>query len=281
MRVPQTARGPLAATIALVLTGIAAPALAEARLEDRLARLERMIEHQSGSGLQLQLQQLQAEMQALRGQVEVQQFEIQRLERQLRQQSLALDAKLNGGADPSTKTAAPPPALEAPVDINRPASTLPPPVASSGGPGAGVPSLPSPETALGDERDAYGKAFDLLKARKYDQARTAFATLLERYPQGRFADNARYWLGETFYVQRDYSAALTAFDELVRRHPASAKVPGALLKMGYIHFEQRDFEQSRARLEQVIDNYPNSTEARLARARLDRLDEVERAGVRR
>ncbi|MCF1183138.1 tol-pal system protein YbgF [Marichromatium gracile] len=280
MRVPQRVRGGLGVVVALVLSVAAAPVLAaDARLEDRVARLERVIEHQRGSAVELQLQQLQSEMQALRGQVEVQQFEIQRLERQLRQQSIDIDARLNG-ARARPETPEPPAALEAPVDINQPEPAPVRPATPGGGPGAGVPSLPSPETAAGDERDAYGKAFDLLKARKYDQARAAFESLLGRYPQGRYADNARYWLGETFYGQRDYDAALTAFEDLVRRHPASPKVPGALLKMGYIHFEQRDFEQSRARLEQVIDNYPNSTESRLARARLARLDEVEGAGGR-
>ncbi|MBO8087219.1 tol-pal system protein YbgF [Marichromatium sp. AB31] len=280
MRVPQRVRGGLGVVVTLVLSAAAAPVLAvDARLEDRVARLERVIEHQRGSDIELQLQQLQSEMQALRGQVEVQQFEIQRLERQLRQQSIDIDARLNG-ARARPETPEPPAALEAPVDINQPEPAPVRPATPAGGPGAGVPSLPSPETAAGDERDAYGKAFDLLKARKYDQARAAFESLLGRYPQGRYADNARYWLGETFYGQRDYDAALTAFEDLVRRHPASPKVPGALLKMGYIHFEQRDFEQSRARLEQVIDNYPNSTESRLARARLARLDEVEGAGGR-
>ncbi|KXX63435.1 tol-pal system protein YbgF [Marichromatium gracile] len=280
MRVPQRVRGGLGVVVALVLSAAAAPVLAaDARLEDRVARLERVIEHQRGSAVELQLQQLQSEMQALRGQVEVQQFEIQRLERQLRQQSIDIDARLNG-ARSRPETPEPPAALEAPVDINQPEPVPVRPATPAGASGAGVPSLPSPETAAGDERDAYGKAFDLLKARKYDQARAAFESLLGRYPQGRYADNARYWLGETFYGQRDYDAALTAFEDLVRRHPASPKVPGALLKMGYIHFEQRDFEQSRARLEQVIDNYPNSTESRLARARLARLDEVEGAGGR-
>jgi len=280
MRVPQRVRGGLGVVVTLVLSAAAAPVLAvDARLEDRVARLERVIEHQRGSDIELQLQQLQSEMQALRGQVEVQQFEIQRLERQLRQQSIDIDARLNG-ARARPETPEPPAVLEAPVDINQPEPAPVRPATPAGGPDAGVPSLPSPETAAGDERDAYGKAFDLLKARKYDQARAAFESLLGRYPQGRYADNARYWLGETFYGQRDYDAALTAFEDLVRRHPASPKVPGALLKMGYIHFEQRDFEQSRARLEQVIDNYPNSTESRLARARLARLDEVEGAGGR-
>ncbi len=135
----------------------------------------------------------------------------------------------------------------------------------------GIPSLPLPETFGGSERDAYSNAFSLLKDRKYDEARDAFNDLLRRYPQGEFTDNGRYWLGETYYVQRNYPAALAEFDRLVQINPSSPKVPAAMLKIGYIQFDQKAYDQARETLEKVIKSYPNSTEARLARSRLERM----------
>jgi tol-pal system protein YbgF len=225
-------------------------------------------------------------MQELRGLVETQQFELQKLHRQQRDQFMDIDSRLNGdqGAAPgqpgTADQGAPQPIQGGPIDASG-AGLQPPPGEESqapitaptpSSPGAvGIPSLPSPETLGGNERDAYRDAFELLKQRKYPQAVEAFNDLLHRYPQGQFTDNARYWLAETYYVQRNYPAALAEFDRLVQLTPASPKVPGAMLKIGYIQYEQGAFEQARAALQQVVSKYPNSTEARLARSRLDRM----------
>ena len=66
-------------------------------LDDRVARLERILENQSASDLMLQMQQLQQEMQELRGLVETQQFQLQKLQRQQRDQFMDIDARINGG----------------------------------------------------------------------------------------------------------------------------------------------------------------------------------------
>jgi tol-pal system protein YbgF len=256
-------------------------------LEDRLARIERIMENQSASGLMLQMQQLQQEMQELRGLVETQQFEIQKLQRQQRDQYLDIDSRLSGGPGSGDQEgaaeaagAAPPSQpggaidgsgqdLKPPVGSEEPAPVTAPTPSSPGA--VGIPSLPTPETTGGNERDGYRDAFDLLKQRQYPQAVAAFNELLRIYPQGQYTDNARYWLAETHYVQRNYPAALAEFDRLVRLHPASTKIPGALLKIGYIQYEQEAYDQARAALQEVVTKYPDSTEARLARSRLERI----------
>lgn len=268
---------------ALLAATVPPTALANPALEARLARMERILENQAGSELLLQMQQLQMEMQELRGLVEMQQFEIQKLQRQQRDQFLDIDSRLgadrgdplgpaapgdlnggNGSIDVSGSD------LDAPAGTPEPPPPIAAPVPSSSG-AAGIPSLPSPETTGGSERDAYAAAFALLKERKYEEAQAAFSDLLRRYPQGQFTDNARYWLGETYYIQRNYPAALAELDRLVQLSPDSPKVPGAMLKIGYIQFEQKAFDQARATLEQVVSRYPASTEARLARSRLERI----------
>jgi tol-pal system protein YbgF len=247
-------------------------------LEDRVARMERILENQRGSDLMLQLQQLQHDMQELRGLVETQSFELQKLQRQQRDQFLDLDARL-GSADPAGEGpggALPGGAIDAsgsdlrpPVGSQEPAPVTAPVPSSPAA--VGIPSLPTPETTGGNERDAYRTAFELLKERQYPQAADAFNDLLRRFPQGEYTDNARYWLGETYYVQRNYPAALAEFDRLVQLNPNSSKVPGAMLKIGYIQYEQEAFDQARAALNAVIQQYPDSTEARLAKSRLERI----------
>ena len=96
----------LAALIALAATATASAA--DPLLEDRLARIERIMENQSASGLMLQQQQLQQELQELRGLVESQQFEIQKMQRQLRDQYLDIDSRLGAGKGPDSPPAGAP-----------------------------------------------------------------------------------------------------------------------------------------------------------------------------
>lgn len=269
---------------------------ANALLEDRVARLERIMENQSASALMLQMQQIQQEVQELRGLIESQQIDVQKLQRQLRDQYLDIDSRLGKGQDtptggsPVSGTGGPPTVdteggtQTAPADgvADVSGSGLKPPVGSEAQPPVtpptpvapgpvGIPSLPSPETMGGNERDAYRDAFELLKQRKYPEAVNGFNEVLRRFPQGQYTDNARYWLAEAYYVQRNYPAALAEFDRLVQLHPTSARVPAALLKIGDIQSEQDARDQARNAYKQVITRYPGSAESQLAQKRLSKL----------
>ncbi len=118
------------------------------------------------------------------------------------------------------------------------------------------------------EQTAYLKAFDALKAGKYDGAITGFRAMLDRWPQGNFADNGWYWLGESQYVKRQYKSALESYTTLVERFPASPKVPDALFKSGLTHAELKQTDQARAAWRRVMKDYPNANAAGLARQRL-------------
>ena len=121
------------------------------------------------------------------------------------------------------------------------------------------------------EQETYQQAFELLQQGRYEQARNGFEALLAKYPTGSYADNARYWLGEAHYVEKDYAKAMDEFNRVISDYPQSPKVPGALLKIGYIYEAQRDPAKARGALQNVADRYPDTTEARLAKNRLDKI----------
>ena len=245
---------------------------ADPALEARVERIERALGNQAASSLLLQVQRLQQEVQELRGQIEMQQYRINSL--------------TAGQGEPSSGQDQPPPAPF--TDEGQPTEPgaegpggselggLSPPSAVNAldlrpTPPTRIPSLPSPETTAGGEREAYKAAFDLLKARQYTEAQAAFRDLLSRYPQGQYADSARYWLAESSYTARDYPTALLEFETLVRQYPQSPKAAGALLKIGYIQYEQQDWPAARSSLESLVKRFPEATEARLAKSRLERM----------
>jgi tol-pal system protein YbgF len=255
-----------------------APVLSPAAdLEGRVTRLENILANQRGSDMLLQIQRLQQEVQQLRGQVEQQQYEIKGLKSQLRDQYLDLDARLRGQPGrPDSGTQEPRPTAATQADAERLAPATPegaatsrPPRDQQRPPDLTPPAAEAPQTY--NEQGAYRNAFDLLKQRRYDAAVRAFEDLLARYPKGEFADNARYWLGETHYVKRDYAAALRDFQRVISDYPLSPKVPGAVLKIGYIQDEQKDWPRARGTLQGLVERFPDTTEARLARSRLERM----------
>lgn len=270
---------------------VASALAADPVFEARVSRLERMLNERSLSELVLQVQQLQQDVQDLRGQVETQQY-------LLRQKGILESSSFGAGSsgssrfevgadDPFNSRVRSPTSLS--FDPTRDGGTgataegaandafeLPGQGGSSGQQptstrDAGILALPIPETAAGGERDLYREAFELLKMRDYAAARTAFSEMVERYPQGQFADNGRYWLGEIGYVTQDYAAAKNQFGLLVSDYPQSPKVPSAMLKLGYVAYEQDEGGEARDLLEEVVRRFPDTTEARLAQGRLDRM----------
>jgi tol-pal system protein YbgF len=71
-----------------------------------------------------------------------------------------------------------------------------------------------------------------MRKAKYDEAEAAFKEFLAANPDDPLADNAHYWLGETYYVRGDYARAAEAFLEGYQGNKAGPKAPDTLLKLG-------------------------------------------------
>ena len=130
--------------------------------------------------------------------------------------------------------------------------------------------LPVPS---GSDRDNYQAAFELLKQQRYEPAAMAFQQFLVSFPDSQLADNAQYWLAESFYVTDQFDEALKQFSIVINQYPDSRKVPDALLKMGYCNYELERWNDARAALARVQSEYSDTTAARLAEQRLNRMDE--------
>ena len=124
----------------------------------------------------------------------------------------------------------------------------------------------------GSDRDNYQAAFELLKGQRYEPAAMAFQQFLVSYPDSQLADNAQYWLAESYYVTQKYDDALGEFEIVINNYPKSRKVPDALLKVGYCNYELKRWKEARQALGRVQADYPDTTAARLAEQRIKRMD---------
>lgn len=119
---------------------------------------------------------------------------------------------------------------------------------------------------------AYEQAFNVLKEGRYARSRQEFREFLRRYPNSQYADNARYWLGESYYAERLFNQALEQFRKVLANFPNGNKRAAARLKIGFIQYEQGKLEQARETLVKVIQRHPNSAVASLAKQRLRLID---------
>ena len=272
MKIPSTFR------TALVLVGLfslANPLWAEngkLTTEQRLERLERLMRNQNMADLVYKVQQLQQEVQRLNGELELQKHAMDAMSQRQRDLYLDIDQRLTR-IQPGAVAAAPG-AAAAPPPASQPA---PPPVQPTAAASVPTPAPAAASTAVAPpdpkkEAEAYQAAFNLLKQGRYPESIKAFRGFLNDYPGGSYEDNAKYWLAEASYVNRDFDTALQDFSRVLFDHPQSAKVPGAMLKMGYIFYEQQAWDKAREVLTRLQSDYPGSTEARLGQKRLERMD---------
>ena len=257
----------LAAAFAAALVAAAPAAAQRASLADRVAALEQQASNNQGNiDLLNQVSQLRNEVQALRSQVE----ELQQQNRQLMETSKAqyldLDGRINrletGPVVPPTDAA---PATPAGKPAARPAA---PSAATKDRP----PAVYGDKGALAknaDERAAYDAAFNALKAGDYVESSRLFQAFVETYPEGTYAPNALYWLGESYYVTQNYQMAQLQFQALLDRYPTHDKAPGAMLKVGLSQFGLKQVEAAERTLADVSTKYPGTDAARTASDRLN------------
>lgn len=138
---------------------------------------------------------------------------------------------------------------------------------------------PKAQTMVGDktitternQKTLYQEAYESLRNGHNTHAIAAFNSLITEFPGGEYSDNAQYWLGEAYKVNRDYNSAKQAFSKVALLYPDSPKVPDALLKLAYIELEQNNLAKANIYLTQLEKNHPHSNAAQLAKKKLIQL----------
>jgi len=223
-------------------------------LEQRLASLERIVgsRTESQQRLQAQVNQLQRDIDEMRGSIELHTHQLEKLLERQRDLFLEIDKGFN-----STQQST---------------SELGDNITRSTQPSASVASrATSPLEAVNSagEQESYQNAVNLiLKDRDYVKAVPAFQAFLAQFPNSDSTPNAHYWLGQLLYNQQNYSEAKVQFTQVANRFTNSPKRSDSLLKLGLIEKSTGNVQEANSFFQQVINDYPDSTTARLASQQL-------------
>ncbi|MDI6738965.1 MAG: tol-pal system protein YbgF [Candidatus Edwardsbacteria bacterium] len=133
-------------------------------------------------------------------------------------------------------------------------------------------AAPSKKSATNYLTEDYKKVYDAayleVTRRSYDLAVTGFREFIRKYPHSNLADNAQYWIGESFYAQRKFKDAAVEFERVIGDYPNQDKVPAAMLKAGLCRQELGEKAKADQLWQKLLKQYPKSQEALLAKEKL-------------
>jgi len=106
---------------------------------------------------------------------------------------------------------------------------------------------------------------------KLAESRKAFQQVYDADPSGELADNALYWIGETWFATADYQNAIKFFRRVTNDYGDQNKAPDAAYKTGVALAKSGDLQLARQAFDECIKRYPYSTSAASAKQELERI----------
>src|SRR5574337_1051899 len=139
-----------------------------------------------------------------------------------------------------------------------------------------APKAPSEPAAAvskeaGDPDAVYMKGYRETVNKDYTEAAETFRGFLVSYPNHKLASNSQYWLGEIYYARADWEMAIIEFDKVVKKYPNGEKAAASMLKEGFAFEKLGSKKEARVLLKEVIERFPKTSEAHLAKKRLESL----------
>lgn len=134
-----------------------------------------------------------------------------------------------------------------------------------GQPGGGQPQLP----AGVDKATLFDGAFKKFQAGQYDDARREFRLYVQAFPQDDKADDAAFYIGESFFKQKDYEKAIAEYQKVIDTWPKGDMADDAFLQAGLAALEKGWCVDAGAYLGELVRRYPTSPLAKTAKTKLD------------
>ncbi len=122
----------------------------------------------------------------------------------------------------------------------------------------------------GNYESQYKQALDLFHNRQYQQAIQVFQQLVNQNPNHPLADNAQYWIGESYFALGQYQKAIIEFEK-VFLFDQSNKNDYAQYKLGLCYYLLGNKQRARAEFQKLIDRYPRSELVAKARRYLQKI----------
>lgn len=215
---------------------------------DQLASLERKLDSRNRAqvNVQRQLDELQNEVNELRGITELHTHQLSQVLERQRELYQELDRRVTQALKPSAP-------IPATIDASNVDATV---------------NYSSDLT----ENEAYDRAVNMvLKDKRYEEAIPEFRAFNKKYSDSSYAANSHYWLGQLLFNKGELTEAQAEFSIVVDKYTDSSKRSDAMLKLAMVEQQQTNVKKAVLVYKKLIAEYPNSSAAQLAKPRLESL----------
>lgn len=218
------------------------------------------------------VEQLQQEVSSLRGQVERQAHEMKKMETNQRDRYRDLDRRIMAitqqvNQQPSVAVVPRTPQASSSLESEQTEPTKP---------ANEEMVLPQPQQPTAftvkpvtgeTDKEAYDKAFKLVRAKSYDEAITAFSDFVRFYPSSSLTPGAIFWTAEVYRAMTppNQEAAKLSYEQLISEYPQHPKTANAYYKLGLTHDALGNQAEAKKAMQKAIDLYPDRSVSQLAR----------------
>ncbi|MCX7991063.1 MAG: tetratricopeptide repeat protein [Proteobacteria bacterium] len=107
----------------------------------------------------------------------------------------------------------------------------------------------------------YNKGYEMYSQGKYPQTISIFREFLQKYPKDALADNAQYWIAESYYSQKNFQKAIEEFKK-VEKYPDGNKAPDAYYKIYLAYTELGNKKEAEKWKKELLKKYKDSEPAK-------------------
>ncbi|MCO6544291.1 MAG: tol-pal system protein YbgF [Gilliamella sp.] len=114
----------------------------------------------------------------------------------------------------------------------------------------------------GDDKVDYNFIMQFINdSKQNNEVITAFQKYLKTYPKSSYRANVNYWLGQLSYKQSKKDDASFYYATVVKDFPSSPKAADSLYKVGLILLDKGDTKNAKAVFQQVVNKYSKDKNA--------------------
>jgi tol-pal system protein YbgF len=145
------------------------------------------------------------------------------------------------------------------------------PVDPAADPAAAAGAAPAAGGIGTSPQRAYDAAMADYWGSQYELAISGFKMYLAEFPKSPRAPEAQFHIAQSYFQQGKYPEAADSYNLLIRTYPTSELLPDAYFKMGESYRSLKQADRARAAYQYVIKNHAESAAAALAQERLQAL----------
>src|SRR5215471_1936626 len=121
---------------------------------------------------------------------------------------------------------------------------------------AGCTLLRAQPTPILPADELYQQGENELARRRYEPARKAFKSIVERHPNSSYAPRARFLIGEAFYREGEFDKAVKEFEIFLAFYPRHQIADLVQFRLAMSYYDQiKPIEQEQAFAQKAMDQF--------------------------